>query len=204
MPRWKHDREAIYRRYKARIYPPDDEATRVEKAEKREAALSELDEKITAQLDEWNSERKRLRSKQAELEEQASRVREWSLRLSTLRDSTEGLAPWDTEALEAYREWGDLPDVGPEHQEALTGKEVEAFFREHLRVSRSLYYARFRPLLKTYFLSPATWALYTDGYYRQTRPSSGKRWRRDELEALILFLKTGSVTQRRVATGSYQ
>ncbi|MEM1055736.1 MAG: hypothetical protein AAGI52_09415 [Bacteroidota bacterium] len=192
-PRWGHEREAIFSRYRSRTYLPDADDVRLEKAERQAAALRELEDGIKAQKEEWKAERERLQSKRAKLEEQASQVREWSQRLTTLEISEEGLAPWDTEALEAYRRWGELPEATPEERVVLTGKDVEALFQERLGVSRSLYYGRFRPLLKTYLLSAATWALYTDGYYYETRPNSGKRWRRDEVEALLRYLQTGSV-----------
>ncbi|MEM1057282.1 MAG: hypothetical protein AAGI52_17320 [Bacteroidota bacterium] len=105
----------------------------------------------------------------------------------------EGLAPWDHEVLSLLRESGELPAAAPRDGETLTGKETERLVQATLSISRSSYYERIRPLLRAHHLSESHWCRFTDGSYGRARPQGIKRWRRDEVEAMLRFLQTGSV-----------
>lgn len=84
----------------------------------------------------------------------------------------------------------------------LKGGEAAALVKEALGVSRSLYYDRFRPLLITHYLSPLEFEWGDDDSVWITRQQSGMRLRRDEVEALVRFVETGSVSVPAQATVS--
>ncbi|MEM6326640.1 MAG: hypothetical protein AAF791_05925, partial [Bacteroidota bacterium] len=156
-----------------------------------EATYQALCERLAVERERLEA---RLREQEAvvqEREEVWTSLRE--ARSSAYKRGEEGLAPWDSEALHALRAWGDLPPARERDRETLTGKETAALFQSALGISRSSYYARVRPLLRTHHLAGELWWHYDDGRSVRTHPRGIKRWRREEAEALVRFLQSGSV-----------
>lgn len=120
--------------------------------------------------------------------------------LYRLASSPEGLAPWDVRVLDVLRQRGRLPSATPACGPTLKGAAAVELMQEALGISRSLFYDRFRPLLRVHYLSETEFAVLDNGGLGISRPRSGKRLRRDEVEALIRFVTMGSVIGGRAAT----
>lgn len=93
-----------------------------------------------------------------------------------------GLAPWDREALALRLVLDDVANpVVP--SDPMKGEEVMARFKAVLQVSRSSYFQLFRPLLRTFTLTPPRYETY--GKYVYRFPGSHTRFERAEVEALM-------------------
>jgi hypothetical protein len=111
--------------------------------------------------------------------------------LAKATDSRPGLAPWDGAALTAMRLLGVswMEGIPMDEEASLQARDVAALFKEHLGISRSLFYDRFRPLLRTYNLSPMRTVTYSDGTLGLDGYNSIVRFRRDEVMGLLTFIK---------------
>ena len=96
-----------------------------------------------------------------------------------------GLAPWDREAI-ALRLTLDGVANPVVPSDMMRGGEVIDCFKGALDVSRSSYFQLFRPLLRTYTLTP--WRFETYGRHTYRVPGSHTRFERAEVEALIVAI----------------
>lgn len=129
-----------------------------------------------------------LKAKEAGFGEQIAKASVVVTALREAQSSAEGLAPWDTAALEALRGWSE----GAEAADAplaplLKGSEAASLVQSRLGVSRSVYYERFRGLLRGYHVLPPQVKWYTDGSAVAMGPAT-LRFRRDEVEAMLAFI----------------
>lgn len=155
-------------------------------------ALQEFEEGEAERERELRAERSRLGAAYAAAEDAFLAAKTWVRGLRYDQASDEGLAPWDREALDALRRLGALPASTESDGAVLKGKEVAALAKNRLGVSRSLYYERLRPLLKAHYLMEHHWLKWDNGEV-DLLPASAKRFRRDEVEALFRFIRTGKV-----------
>lgn len=123
------------------------------------------------------------------LEEASREMYALSDELARAHERSGHLAPWDHLALKAARVLGDLPPSEEADTHLLRGAEVEALFAERLGVSRSEYYKRYRPLLRTHHLGEMLGASHVRRRRSGLGPRvSGKRWLQEEVEGLIRYI----------------
>ena len=152
---------------------------------------TQIRSRTEAELREWQARTEALAAERVALLTAQTEALSRADRLEKQYDSSEGLAPWDTAALEALRAWGELPAAARPAKAILRGSEVEALFRERLGVSRSTYYSEIRPWLRSYHLVPFRVERLSDGGALLHR-SKNMRFRSEEVDALIAFIETGS------------
>lgn len=155
-------------------------------------ALAGVDADLRAAEQDIAERRDRIRKQREHARTMLSAMRGQLQRLERASESSYGLAPWDTAAREAQRVLnGEADGRGSTDGEGdlLRMAEVVALFGTQLRISRSQFYAKYRPLLRPRILSPRRLILWADGGASLVGCDSTMRFLRSEVEALIAYLQ---------------
>lgn len=160
------------------------------KVDRARLALAERDferemAELQVKIDEINAQRaQKVVDQELNIKEYGPLARLYEYVL-TARNSREGLAIWDEEILTDEQKQCD-------GKRLLSAKEVIAMFEEKLGVGRTIFYKRYRPLLRTHALKLGA-AEPRPGSFKRTRSRKGVKgqwYRRTEVEALIEHLTT--------------
>jgi hypothetical protein len=156
-------------------------------------ALAAVEEQVAAAERDNAAAEARIEKESAQLSDMKRAYREMIDALERERFSSYGLAPWDDAALRALAlldgsTKGEVAVGGSGEATLIRAGEVVKLFKERTGISRSLFYAEYRPLILGYPLGPTGLVRHPDGSFELVGYNKGIRFRRAEVEALITFL----------------